>query len=211
MNEILEVYDLTGKYLEDEEREVFYKKSIDEFKKSQKITRQVKTVRLLLLNSQGKIFLQKRSKTKSDNKGLYDKTIGGHVSKDYSYDLAIIKECAEELGFPVAVLKEDEFERAVSSIDLSIVGIIRQIDQISNFSSTRVTETEDTVIQPTLVTFYVGYYNGSLRFVDGESSGIEVFSLQELIDEIKVNPNKFTEDIKYMLEHYQKYLTPIKT
>lgn len=208
MNEVLEVFDLDGNYLADEEREIFYQKSRDEFKKTQKITRQIKQVRLLLLNSQGNIFLQKRSKAKMDNKGLYDKTIGGHVTKGYSFDLAIMKECAEELGFPAAVLKEEEFEQAKSSVDLSIIGILKQIDLVSDFLSTRVIETGDRVIQPAMATFYIGYYNGSLRFVDGESSGIEVFSLPELTAELEANPDRYTEDIKYMLDHYQKYLIP---
>ncbi len=53
-------------------------------------------------------------------------------------------------------------------------------------------------------------YDGALRFVDGESSGIEVFSLAELKQEIKEKPEKFTEDIKYMMIKFNKYIKAIK-
>jgi len=60
-----------------------------------------------------------------------------------------------------------------------------------------------------MTTFHVGYYNGSIRFSDGESSGIEVFSLNELKEEIKNNPIKFTEDLKFMISNYESFLKPI--
>jgi len=61
-----------------------------------------------------------------------------------------------------------------------------------------------------MTTIYLGYYNGSIRFKDGESSGIEVFSLKELQEDIKENPGKFTEDIKFMIKKYEKYIVPIQ-
>ena len=57
---------------------------------------------------------------------------------------------------------------------------------------------------------FFGYYDGAIRFVDGESSGIEVFSLEELKKEIEENPHKFTEDIKFMIVKYEKFIKPIK-
>jgi len=58
--------------------------------------------------------------------------------------------------------------------------------------------------------FYFGYYDGAIRFVDGESSGIEVFSLKELESAIKNNPTKFTKDIMYMIKKYKKYIKPLR-
>jgi hypothetical protein len=45
--------------------------------------------------------------------------------------------------------------------------------------------------------------------VDGESSGIEVFSLPELEDDIKNNPEKFTDDVLFMIQKYRELLIPI--
>jgi len=104
MTEVLEVYDLDGKLIGKEERGKFYAEIKEEFASKGKISKQVKSIRLLLMNSDGRVYLQKRSKLKSENPGLYDKTIGGHVSKGHTFEIAVIKECAEELGFPATVL-----------------------------------------------------------------------------------------------------------
>lgn len=209
MAELLEIYDLEGKILRVAERETFYSDIKEEFANTGKITEQVKSIRLLLLNSKGRIFLQKRSKFKGENPGLYDKTVGGHVPKGYSWEMSVIKESSEELGFPATVVADEEFDEAIDSTDLSIIGLFRKVDYISNFKSNRTTLEGNEFLQPFMTTFYIGYYDGSIKFVDGESSGLEVFSLEELQDELKQNPDKFTEDIKFMIERYEKYLVPI--
>ncbi len=210
MTEILEVYDLDGNLIENMDRKDFYDEIKKEFADKGKITKQVKSIRLLLMNSQGRIYLQKRSKIKKQNAGLYDKTVGGHVTAGDSYEASVIRECAEELGFPASLLPADEFDKAVASTDLSIVGLFKKVDFISRFLSVRKTKEGKEFIQPYMSEFYIGYYDGAIRFVDGESSGIEVFSLDELKEDIKANPDKFTEDIKFMIDKYEKYLNPIK-
>jgi len=210
MGEKLEVYDLKGKLIGVEDRKKFYSEIKEEFGKKGKISRQVKSIRLILMNSSGRIYLQKRSKIKAENPGLYDKTVGGHVSEGDSWDMATIRECAEELGFPASILSDEEFKRAIRVTDLGIVGVFRKVDEISNFESVRVDKNGGEFVQPYITAMYVGYYDGAIRFVDGESSGIEVFSLYELKGEIENNPDKFTEDIKFMIKKYEKYLKPIK-
>jgi isopentenyl-diphosphate Delta-isomerase len=209
MAEELEIFDLNGKLLGFQERNKFYAEIKEEFKKKGKISRQVKSIRLILMNSLGKIYLQKRSKTKSENSGLYDKTVGGHVSKGDTFNMTAIRECAEELGFPACVLSNEEFDRSTKVTDLNIVGVFRKVDEISNFESVRIDKKGNKFVQPYINATYIGYYNGTIRFVDGESSGIEVFSLEELKEEIKQNPDKFTEDLKFMIKNYEKYLHPI--
>lgn len=210
MKEELDVYDLKGNFLGFEEREEFYEKSEKEFSIKGKCSRQVKSVAVLLMNSNGRIYLQKRSDLKKHNPGLYDKTVGGHVTKNNSFNMTLVKECAEELGFPTSVFNPEEFDKAIKAIDLSVMGIFRKIDQVLNFQSVRQHGEAKEYIQPYWQAAYVGYYDGSIKFVDGESSGIEVFSLDKLKQEINKNPNKFTEDIKLIISKYEKYLVPIK-
>ena len=133
MGEKLEIFDLKGKSIGVEDREKFYSEIKKEFDKKGKISRQVKSIRSLLMNSSGRIYLQKRSKTKAENSGLYDKTVGGHVAYKDSWNMTVVRECAEELGFPASVLSNEEFERAIKITDLSIVGIFRKVDEINNF------------------------------------------------------------------------------
>ena len=210
MAEKLEIYDLNGKLLGIQDRKKFYSEIEKEFNNTGKISKQVRSIRLLLMNSSGRIYLQKRSKFKEGNPGMYDKTIGGHVAAGDSFLMTVIRECAEELGFPSAILSEEDFIKATKVTDLTIIGVFKQVDYITNFESIRVTKKRGLIKQPFMTTMYVGYYDGPIRFVDGESTGVEVFSLKELKEEIKNNPDKFTEDIKFMVKKYGKFLKPIK-
>ena len=68
---------------------------------------------------------------------------------DYSdYEIAVAKtkgfgnqivltgqECAEELGFPATVLSKEEFEQAIKSTDLKIIGILKKVDYTDSFES----------------------------------------------------------------------------
>lgn len=210
MSEKLEVYDLNENLIEVKDRDEFYKGIKEEFKKTGKITMQVKRVLLLLMNSQGKIVLQRRNLYKQENSGLFDKTIGGHVEEGDSYDVTLIKECAEELGFPVSILERSDFLRALKKINLKVIGIFKEIDYNSNFKSTRITNGDKKFIQPYMQTVYLGYYDGSIQFIDGESSGIQLYTKEELEAVIKSNPNDFTDDLKVLFEKYKDQLKPIK-
>ena len=209
MEELLEIYDLDGNIIKTQKRDEFYNEIKEEFKKTGKITKQVKSIRMLLLNSKGHMYIQKRSYYKLENAGLYDKTIGGHVVAGHTLGLTVVKECHEELGFPAVVLTDDEFRLAIRSTDVSVIGLFRKIDSIPNFISVRRSADGDFK-QPYITTFYVGYYDGSIRFKDEESIGIEVFTLKQLKERIQEEPEKFTEDLKFMIKKYEKYLVPIE-
>jgi len=209
-SEKLEIYDLNSELIEIKGRKEFYSEIKNEFKETGKITKKVKSIKLILINSSGRIYLQKRSKIKAENSGKYDKTVGGHISAGDSFDMTVIRECAEELGFPAAVLAPEEFEKAIKVTDLNIIGIFKKIEYLPNFMSERISNDGTSILQPLMNSMYFGYYDGPIKFVDGESSGIEVFSLDELKEEMKNNPDKFTEDIKFIIEKYERLLVPIR-
>jgi len=208
-SEILEIYDLEGNLIKTEERTKFYKDIRKEFKQKGEISRQVKSIRLLLLNSNGRIYIQRRNELKPENPGLYDKTIGGHVKAGHTWYMSVVQECHQELGFPAVVLSDDEFRTAIKHTDLRIIGLFRRVDFIENFISVRKSKVGDFK-QPYITTFYIGYYDGSIRFCDGESTGIEVFTLKQLQDRMKKSPELFTEDLKFMIKRYSKYIIPVK-
>lgn len=208
--EKLEVYNLEGKSIGMEDRSKFYSDIEKEWEDTKKITKKVKSIRVILMNPKGRIYLQKRSKDKEVNPGMYDKTLGGHVAAGHSWDMTLIRECAEELGFPAAIVTAEDFDETIKVTDLSVVGVFKKIDYIENFESIRKTQDGNEVIQPWITTIYIGYYDGSIRFADGESIGVEVFSPEELNNEIKNNTDKFTNDLKFIMEKYRQYLKPIK-
>jgi isopentenyldiphosphate isomerase len=209
MNEQLEIYKLDGTFISNQDRKEFYDEVKREFNEKGSISKKVKTVRVLLMNSHGKIYLQKRSDTKNENPNLYDKTVGGHVVAGNTFELTVVKECAEELGFPATVLSEEDFKQAINSIDLKIVGVFKKIDHIDDFNSVRITAEGNSFTQPYITDIYLGYYDGAIRFVDGESSGVETFSIEKLKKDIDTNPNKYTEDLKFMIGKYSDLLVSI--
>lgn len=210
MSEKLEIYDLNENLIEVKKRDEFYEEIKKEFQKTGKIMKQVKRVLLLLMNSQGKIVLQRRNLSKQENAGLFDKTIGGHVEEGDSYEVTLIKECAEELGFPVSILDKSDFSKALKKTDLKVIGIFKEVDYSSNFKSTRIGKDGEKFVQPYMQTVYIGYYDGSLQFIDGESSGIQLYTIKELENAIKSNPNYFTDDLKILFKKYKDKLKPIK-
>jgi isopentenyldiphosphate isomerase len=206
--ENVEVYDLKGNLVGVQNRTKFYAQVQKEYAAKGKITKQVRTIRLLLMNSNGRIYIQKRSMDKPENPGLYDKTIGGHVVAGHTWYMTVVKECHEELGFPAVVLSHEEFRQAINSTDTGVIGIFRQVDSLVNYLSVRKTKTKDFV-QPQMTNVYIGYYDGPIHFKDGESTGVEVFTLAELEKEMAANPKRFTEDLKFMIKKYRKYLVPV--
>ncbi len=211
MEEMLEVFDeKTGMYLQTMSRKAFYEQIKKEYKETGKITKKVKVVRFLLLTSDGRIYIQKRSRNKSENPGLLDKTIGGHVQAGFSYDMAAIMECQEELAIPIMVLSKKDFEAVRDSIDLKVIGIMQKIGNWNNIISKRKLADGSVIEQPLMVSFYIGFYNGSIRFKDGESTGVQTYDIEELETLFEKEPFIFTEDLKFMINKFRQYLVPLK-
>ena len=53
---------------------------------------------VLVFNSRGQIFLQKRSMTKDRQPGLWDSSASGHLDQNEEYDACAMREAREELG-----------------------------------------------------------------------------------------------------------------
>ena len=62
-----------------------------------------RSVHILVFNSQGNLFLQKRSMIKDENPGLWDTSAAGHVDSGEDYLHCAERELEEELGISVAM------------------------------------------------------------------------------------------------------------
>lgn len=62
-----------------------------------------RAVHVLVFDSAGRIFLQKRSMTKDLSPGLWDSSCSGHLDSGEDYDTAATRELGEELGIPAAI------------------------------------------------------------------------------------------------------------
>jgi isopentenyldiphosphate isomerase len=61
-----------------------------------------RAVHVLVFNSRGEVFLQKRSMLKDIAKGKWDSSSSGHVDTGEDYDPCAVRELREEIGLVVA-------------------------------------------------------------------------------------------------------------
>ena len=62
-----------------------------------------RTVHVLVFNSKGELFLQKRAMNKDIQPGKWDTSVGGHLDLGENYDQAVRREMKEELGISAPV------------------------------------------------------------------------------------------------------------
>ncbi len=75
-----------------------------------------RAVHILVFNSGGELFIQKRSMRKDNNPGLWDSSAAGHVDSGEDYYDCAIRELGEELGIRVTAPLEQLFRLAASRI-----------------------------------------------------------------------------------------------
>jgi isopentenyldiphosphate isomerase len=61
-----------------------------------------RAVHVLIFNSRGEVFLQKRSMRKDTAPGAWDSSASGHLDAGEDYDVCAARELREELGFTAA-------------------------------------------------------------------------------------------------------------
>lgn len=102
----------------------------------------VGAVNALLVNSRGEVLLQHRPPDK-ENGGLWDKSVGGHVSAGEDFDQTLVREAAEELFDDPAsnrvrlAASEEEFAALVASADLGERVVLRRVAVQRNLRDVR--------------------------------------------------------------------------
>lgn len=71
----------------------------------QKLFSQMRSVWLMLRNSQGQLWIPRRSYSKSHLPGYLDGSVAGHVSAGEDYESAMIREAVEEIGLDMRNIK----------------------------------------------------------------------------------------------------------
>jgi isopentenyldiphosphate isomerase len=69
-----------------------------------------RAVHVLVFDSRGRVFLQKRSMKKDRQPGLWDSSASGHVDSGEDYDACCLRELQEEIGLRLAVCPERLFK-----------------------------------------------------------------------------------------------------
>jgi len=211
MGELVTTYDLKKTEVAvPMDREKFYAEQAKIFRKTGKPTRAVEVVMTLLFNLDGELLLQKRSHRKNHNASLIDKTIGGHVTFGDVPFYTVMFETVQELKVPSIVVKtEDEFKKAFKLLRkyMESVALVRHLD-------TKIMPMERMIKGKKIhiankYNFYVGLYNGSVKPVDKEASGVLFYEPKVLAREMKSHPDNFTWDLFYLLKKYDKEIKKI--
>src|SRR5690348_16785334 len=85
-----------------------------------------RAVHVLVFNSRGEIFLQKRSMSKDKSPGLWDSSASGHLDSGEDYDACAVREVREEIGLRVNVCPEKLFKiNACRETDQEFVWVYR--------------------------------------------------------------------------------------
>jgi isopentenyl-diphosphate delta-isomerase len=74
-----------------------------------------RAVHVLVFNSRGQVFLQKRSMQKDRQPGLWDSSASGHLDSGESYEDCAVREAREEIGLKLNAPPERIFKLDASS------------------------------------------------------------------------------------------------
>jgi len=119
--ELLNVYDLAGNVIGARRR-----------REAKASGLAVGAVNALVVNPRGEVLLQKRPEDK-ENGGLWDKSVGGHVSAGEEFDTTLVREAGEELfddgRSPLVHLagSEEAFASRLRTVDLSREVLLRRV------------------------------------------------------------------------------------
>lgn len=133
-------------------------------------------VHVFVINSSGKVLLQKRSEKKDYYPGYFDASVGAQVFSGESYGEAATRETKEELGF-----KPDKLEF------------------ICDYKSYSERQRENRRL-------FVCYSEGPFKIDKGELESIEFYNLDVIQKEINDGKMKFTEGFKISFTKYLKWL-----
>ena len=85
-----------------------------------------RAVHVLVFNSRGEIFLQKRSMKKDRQPGVWDSSCSGHVDSGENYDETALRELGEEIGLHLSAPPQRLFKiDACEETDAEFVWVYR--------------------------------------------------------------------------------------
>jgi isopentenyldiphosphate isomerase len=167
----------------------------------------------IIVGDNGEIYVQIRSNDKSENPGMYDKLVGGHIPCGDSPIVASYHEFIEEMAIPIAVYDELTWLNLLRNCPEAtrVQAICRAPELVTNFNSTRIMRDGRSFVEICDQYFTVGRYGGSFELVDKESAGVfEYKNRDQLRKEMEERPEKFTDDLKYMVTKFWDELVPLK-
>lgn len=141
-----------------------------------------RVVHVLVFNSRGQLYLQKRADDRAVQPGKWDTSMGGHVDSGEDPEYAARRELSEELGLPA---------------DLPLT-LLHQYRHSNDYESE-------------LVTTWMACWNGDFHLQKSEISDGRFWDLKEidLLSATQEKPGPFTPNFLDELGRWQKAGTPL--
>ena len=138
-----------------------------------------RAISIVIFNDKNEILLQQRAFSKYHWKGIWSNTVCTHPRDGESYQQAAERRLFEELGFNTPLKEAFHF-------------IYKAKDEESGL-----TEHE-------LDHVFLGTYNGEIPFNPDEVNAVKWISKEDLLDDIKANPDIYSFWFKVILKEMEK-------
>lgn len=201
MSETITVHDIKNPGLSmSMDREKFYAEQVAEFMRTGEPSKMVEVVHVLLFHQDGTLLIQQRSSKKAQNPNFLDKSVGGHIQYGDAPDYTVMVETVQELQVPSITLKNEmDFQKTYLLLQnyLNTVAVVQYVGTFDTalgriFDGNR-------ILIANRVHFFLGVYTGAVKNVDQEAKGIIFYSLDDLQKEVAEAPERFTEDLRFLL------------
>lgn len=135
---------------------------------------------VFLFNDKGEMLLQKRAASKYHSPNQWTNAVCSHPRMDETYENGAKRRLQEELGIEVDI--EQKFHFLYKA------------------------EVGDDLWEHELDHVFTGFYNGEFELNPEEVSEIRYILMEDLEQEMKTNPEYFTEWFKIILKEYKDHL-----
>ena len=130
---------------------------------------------VIVLNSEGKMYLKKRSMTKDLYKGMWEVSCSGHVDHGETYEYAAKRELEEELR--------------IKDIQLKKISKFNIFDEI----------------QKEIAELFICNYDGEIKLNLDEASEGGFFSIDAILSDLESEEKQFTLTSKLSIEEFLRY------
>lgn len=215
MPEMLHATDRHGRYVKTAERTALLAEIRDFSRTYGDAPLAVPVSHIILMNSAGEIRLVQRG-DKPENPFMWDKAVGGHVVWDdpslprEAFDANALKEMAEEVGIQDAILARDPFHYrellSSETLDFQRQALIHLIDLDPWQGGVSRVRNGEPWLKRHYVATYVGVFDGSFMFMDGEAQGERTISKRDLMMDIQEHPWIYADGVRIFMQRYYHLL-----
>jgi len=158
----------------------------------------------IIISRKGLLRLQQRPDDAADNPGLVDTSWGAHIEDQDTEITGAMFESARELGIATTVLPDRLFYTMVENHPklTEEIALTREVGYRRRFVSDRVLHDGTVWQEPCELTLFVSYLDGKYLPEEEDGGALKFYSIGKLRQEIAAHPERFTGDLRYIVEKW---------